>query len=229
MTIEARRTRGVSAVLLALAFILIAAVPAAMADTTYPAGGISGTTFDNGSADGFSSAAASCALLPNLIPIPLPASVCQVQNTVSDTDGAGLPGAPPGAIQSKFTTAANALSAIPPLTLIEGNGTIRSPTFTVSGSGPATLLYDRRAIFDALLSLGVQATHSIVLVNETANTSTTLKSETLTVNNLLAPVTTPWSTLYVRAENVFDRRYEEVYSYRSPGAAVYAGVKVRTN
>ena len=41
--------------------------------------------------------------------------------------------------------------------------------------------------------------------------------------------TTPWSTIYVRAENVFNQRYEEVYSYRSPGAGVYAGVKVRTN
>ena len=39
---------------------------------------------------------------------------------------------------------------------------------------------------------------------------------------------TPWSTVYVRAENVFDRRYEEVFSYRSPGAAVYAGLKVKT-
>ena len=29
---------------------------------------------------------------------------------------------------------------------------------------------------------------------------------------------TPWSTVYLRAENVFDRRYEEVFSYRSPGA-----------
>jgi hypothetical protein len=27
---------------------------------------------------------------------------------------------------------------------------------------------------------------------------------------------------------VFDRRYEEVFSYRSPGAAVYAGLKVRS-
>ena len=49
------------------------------------------------------------------------------------------------------------------------------------------------------------------------------------VGGMISYDTTPWSTVYVRAENVFDRRYEEVYSYRSPGAAVYAGVKVRTN
>jgi vitamin B12 transporter len=39
---------------------------------------------------------------------------------------------------------------------------------------------------------------------------------------------TKWSTVYLRAENVFDRRYEEVFSYRSPGAAVYAGLKVKS-
>jgi len=195
MTTEARRTRGASAILLALAFILIAAVPSAMADTVYPAGGISGTTFDNGSADGFSSAAASCTLLPNIVAIPLPASVCQVQNSTSATDGAGLPGAPPGSIQSQFTTLANALSAVTPLTVIEGKGTIRSPTFTVTGSGVATLRYDRRVIFDALLSLGVESIHSIVLVNEGSGATTTLNSATLAVNNLVVPVDTGWQTL----------------------------------
>jgi vitamin B12 transporter len=39
---------------------------------------------------------------------------------------------------------------------------------------------------------------------------------------------TKWSTVYLRAENVFDRRYEEVFSYRSAGAAVYAGLKVKS-
>ncbi len=39
---------------------------------------------------------------------------------------------------------------------------------------------------------------------------------------------TPWATVYVRAENVFAQRYEEIYSYRSPGAAVYAGLKVKS-
>ena len=55
-----------------------------------------------------------------------------------------------------------------------------------------------------------------------------LASYTL-VGGMISYDTTPWSTIYLRAENVFDRRYEEVYSYRSPGAAVYAGLKVRTN
>jgi vitamin B12 transporter len=38
---------------------------------------------------------------------------------------------------------------------------------------------------------------------------------------------TPSMTAYVRAENLFDSHYEEVFSYRSPGFAAYAGVKMR--
>jgi vitamin B12 transporter len=59
------------------------------------------------------------------------------------------------------------------------------------------------------------------------STRTTLDAYTL-VGGQISYDVTPWSTVYVRAENVFDRRYEEVYSFRSPGAAVYAGLKVRS-
>jgi vitamin B12 transporter len=60
------------------------------------------------------------------------------------------------------------------------------------------------------------------------STTTTLNAYTL-LGGIVSYDTTPWSTVYVRAENVFNQRYEEVYSYRSPGAGVYAGLKVRTN
>ena len=54
------------------------------------------------------------------------------------------------------------------------------------------------------------------------SSTTTLDAYTL-VGGMISYDVTPWSTVYLRAENVFDRRYEEVFSYRSPGAAVYAG------
>ena len=54
-----------------------------------------------------------------------------------------------------------------------------------------------------------------------------LASYTL-VSGMISYDTTPWSTVYLRAENVFDRRYEEVFSYRSPGAGVFAGLKVKS-
>lgn len=38
---------------------------------------------------------------------------------------------------------------------------------------------------------------------------------------------TPWATAYVRAENLFDARYEEVFSYRAPAFAAYAGLRMR--
>lgn len=38
---------------------------------------------------------------------------------------------------------------------------------------------------------------------------------------------TPSVTAYVRADNLLDARYEEVFSYRAPGFALYAGLKTR--
>jgi hypothetical protein len=35
--------------------------------------------------------------------------------------------------------------------------------------------------------------------------------------------------VFVRAENVFDVKYEEILSYRMPGFGAYAGLKVRLN
>jgi vitamin B12 transporter len=39
---------------------------------------------------------------------------------------------------------------------------------------------------------------------------------------------TPWSTVYVRAENIFNTQYEDVLSFRAPGFAIFAGLKVHT-
>ncbi len=38
---------------------------------------------------------------------------------------------------------------------------------------------------------------------------------------------TPSATAYLRAENAFNERYEEVYSYRAPPFAVYGGLRVK--
>ena len=59
------------------------------------------------------------------------------------------------------------------------------------------------------------------------STTTTLAAYTL-VGGIISYDVTPWATVYLRGENVFNAQYEEVYSYRSPGAAVYAGLKFRT-
>jgi len=45
------------------------------------------------------------------------------------------------------------------------------------------------------------------------------------VRAILSYEVTPWLTAYVRGENIFDVRYEEVFSFRAPGAGVYAGVR----
>jgi vitamin B12 transporter len=38
----------------------------------------------------------------------------------------------------------------------------------------------------------------------------------------------PYATWFVRAENLFNAQYEEVFSYRTPGFAAYTGLKFRT-
>ena len=38
---------------------------------------------------------------------------------------------------------------------------------------------------------------------------------------------TRWATAYVRAENVFDAKYEEIFSYRMPGFGAYAGLRIK--
>jgi vitamin B12 transporter len=48
------------------------------------------------------------------------------------------------------------------------------------------------------------------------------------VRGLLSYDVTPSANVYLRAENIFDTQYEEVFSYRAPGFAAFAGIKVRT-
>jgi vitamin B12 transporter len=101
---------------------------------------------------------------------------------------------------------------------------IRRPMHAAAGSATVSFL-DNRA----------RATLNVVYNGKMPDTIFTFPSTTTTLNaytlvgGIVSYDTTPWSTVYVRAENVFNQRYEEVYSYRSPGAGVYAGFKVRTN
>src|SRR4029077_7915273 len=101
---------------------------------------------------------------------------------------------------------------------------IRRPPHAASVS--ATALFDQgRGKVTVNVIYNGQMTDTIFTF---PSSTTTLNAYTL-VGGMISYDTTPWSTVYLRAENVFDRRYEEVYSFRSPGAGVYAGLKVRTN
>jgi vitamin B12 transporter len=100
---------------------------------------------------------------------------------------------------------------------------IRRPRHAASGS--ATVLFD---------SGRGKATVNVIYNGKMPDTWFKFPSETVTlaaytlVGGMVSYDLTPWSTVYLRAENVFDRRYEEVFSYRAPGAGVYAGLKVKS-
>lgn len=101
---------------------------------------------------------------------------------------------------------------------------IRRPMHAAAGSATVSFLDNRaRATFNVVYNGKMPDT-----IFTFPSTTTTLNAYTL-VGGIVSYDTTPWSTVYVRAENVFNQRYEEVYSYRSPGAGVYAGLKARTN
>jgi len=186
MTAKARRIpHGVIAGLVALALTLTAAVPIAMADTTYPGTG----TFTEG-ADGYASADTRCTLLPNLLPILSPDVLCEVTNTHSATLGH-----PPGSLVSEFRSVVNGLAIIPPLSIFEGSGTLRSPSFRATAAGPATVYFDRRGLLNALLSLNGEATYTFVLVNETTSSERPLATETITANTLLSEFDTGWQSM----------------------------------
>ena len=102
---------------------------------------------------------------------------------------------------------------------------IRRPQHAASGSATVSFVEGRGK---ATLNVDLQRPDARHDVHASRRRPTTLAAYTL-VGGMISYDTTPWSTIYLRAENVFNRRYEEVFSYRSPGAAVYAGVKVRTN
>jgi vitamin B12 transporter len=100
---------------------------------------------------------------------------------------------------------------------------IRRPRHAASGS--ATVLFaDKRG----------KATVQVVYNGKMPDTWFKFPTETVTlaaytlVAGQISYDVKPWATVYVRAENIFDARHEEVFSYRSPGAAVYAGLKLRT-
>lgn len=191
MQIEARRLRlGARATLLALALFLTAAVPIAHADTIYPDNQLAGTTFDLG-ADGWFSVSEECMLLDGLLPIDSPDVACEVQNTHNGTEGN-----PAGSLESRFRSVANGLASIPPLAIFEGTGTISSPSFAVTGSGDATLKFDRRAFVDAVVALGTEGEYTFNLVNETTPGTQQLATETIDATLLLQPPTfdSGWAT-----------------------------------
>ncbi|HUR84678.1 MAG TPA: collagen-like protein [Solirubrobacteraceae bacterium] len=175
MTIEARRMRGVGAILLALALTFVAAVPSAMADTIYPDNKITGTSFDAG-LDGWTEFSNDC----NLIGIGLPQPVCQTRTV--HVPGIGTP---PGALEQNVTKAAGAL------TLIRGRAVALSPEFLVgqglnaAGNAPnpvgtpfnATFQFDLCAVFEGVLDIGAEDIFQFNLIDVANNTRQELLRE----------------------------------------------------
>jgi hypothetical protein len=164
MTSEAWRIqRGVGAVLLALALIMIAAAPGARADTIYPDNVITGTDFTNGltgsGGSGWTALPATCKLLLGLIDVSNDPTTCNADTT----HAAGI-GTPPGSLQQAYQPPADALSPL----LFSATTVVVSSPFTVATGGPTTFQFDRRADVDAILDGDSHATYTWTLVDQSA-------------------------------------------------------------
>ncbi len=213
MTIQARRlSRGVGASLLALALILIAAVPIARADTIYPDNVITGSHFSNGlshpAGSGWTALSNECTVLIGLIHSNEPAT-CNADTT----HAAGI-GTPPGSMQQAYQPPADGLS---PLLFNATTVAVSSP-FTIGpnapgASGKTTFQFDRRADVQAILDGDSRATYTWTLVNETAGGARSeLFKEVLNDSdntfqgqlNDLMPNVTPGSTYHLELSTLFD-------------------------
>lgn len=108
--------------------------------------------------------------------------------------------------------------------LADGTPEIRRPKHTASGS--ATLRFP-----DQKTRLTLNAVYNGTMPDTWFRfplTPVTLPSYT-TVGGILSYDLTPTVTAYVRTENIFNANYEEVFSYRAPSFAAYAGLKAQLN
>ncbi len=105
----------------------------------------------------------------------------------------------------------------------EGNPEIRRPPH--SGSLEATAFFDQRK-GQASVGVSYNSTRTDYFFQPTGTEIVNLPS-TAIVRASLSYEVAPNATLYVRARNVFNTQYEEIFSYRAPGFAAFAGLKVK--
>jgi vitamin B12 transporter len=100
---------------------------------------------------------------------------------------------------------------------------LRRPRHAASLSAVATLPDDKTKI---TLTLAHNGNMRDSLFGPFGTTDVRLGAYTL-VGAQISHDLTRAATVYVRGENVFGQRYQEVYGYQGPGAAVYAGMRVK--
>jgi vitamin B12 transporter len=106
--------------------------------------------------------------------------------------------------------------------LPDGTPEIRRPKHTASASATVTLPDQRtRLTLNAIYNGSMPDTWFRFPL-----TPVTLDAYT-TVGGILSYDLTPTTTAYLRAENIFNSRYEEVFSYRAQGFAAYGGLRAK--
>src|SRR5262245_2221832 len=105
----------------------------------------------------------------------------------------------------------------------DGDQEVRRPRNSASVEATARFLDNRAKATAAVVYNGVRKDF---FFGDAGATLIDLPGATV-VRGIVSYDVTPWLTAYVRGENIFDVKYEEVFSFRAPGAGVYAGVRGR--
>ena len=158
MTIEARRlSRGVGASLLALALILIAAVPIASADTIYPDNKITGTRFDYGlgsAGSEFSNELHRCSPLLGDIELGIPTDPVGLRSPHTGHSAGHRHAARIARAVQRTRPCPRRCSAAPSAPSVARPRRCRRCSSVPTG-GAATFKVDRRFTVEALLPLGI--------------------------------------------------------------------------
>jgi vitamin B12 transporter len=106
--------------------------------------------------------------------------------------------------------------------LPDGTPEIRRPRHTAAGSATAKFADGRAKATVNFVYNGAMPDlwFRFPIVPVTLNSYTT-------VSGIISYDLSPQVAVYLRGENVFDAKYEEVFSHRAPGAAIYAGLRGR--
>ncbi|HEX8026913.1 MAG TPA: TonB-dependent receptor, partial [Vicinamibacterales bacterium] len=110
--------------------------------------------------------------------------------------------------------------------LADGTQEVRRPKHSASGSATVNFL-DGRTHFTANVVYNGKM-QDLWFHDFVAITPVTLNAYT-TVSGILSYDITPTTTAYVRAENIFNAKYEEVFSYRAQGFAILGGLRATFN
>jgi vitamin B12 transporter len=108
--------------------------------------------------------------------------------------------------------------------LADGSPEVRRPRHSATASATATFAQGRGR---ATVNVAYNGAMHDTWFNFALNNPTVVLGAYTVIGGIVSYDLTPMTTVFVRAENLFDEDYSNVFSYRAPGFAAFAGLRVK--